>query len=130
MNRKHERVTAENGEYAVRSSRRRDIVAAAVCLLLALVVWLFVMNADDTASISLTPQGGEQAFTYTLSAENLEVAGRVMAIKGAKREGIVVKIPVNATTPGVYAITLEDLVLPDGVALTTLPDLTLTVSAK
>lgn len=130
MNRKHERVTAENGEYAVRSSRKRDIVAAVVCLLLALVVWLFVMNADDTASVALTLQGGEQAYSYTLSAENLEVAGRVMAIKGAKRDGIVVNIPAEATAPGSYEIELEDLVLPEGVALTSLPELTLTVSAN
>lgn len=131
MNRKHihEHVSEENGGYAIRNSRKRDIVAAIVCLVLALVVWLFVMNGDDTADVALKLEGGDAAYTYTLSQESLEVAGRVVAIKGAREEGITVKIPDTAA-PGTYQITPEDLVLPEGVALTTLPELTLTVTAQ
>ena len=60
MNRKHiqEDMTAENGGYAVKSSRKRDIVAAVICLVLAMVVWLFVMNVDDTADVGLSLAGG------------------------------------------------------------------------
>ena len=132
MNRKHiqEDMTAENGGYAVKSSRKRDIVAAVICLVLAMVVWLFVMNVDDTADVGLSLAGGSAAYTYTLSGDSLEVAGTVVAIKAAQRDGITVKIPAAATAPGSYQITLEELVLPEGVALTSLPELTLTVSCR
>lgn len=130
MNRKHvqEDMTAENGGYAVQHSRRRDVVAAVVCILLAFVVWLFVMNANDTASIALYVEGGNDAYTYTLSAESLEVSGTVVAIKAAGREGITVKVPADVTAT--CKITPEDLELPEGVALTSVPELTLTVSPK
>ena len=132
MNRKHihEDITADNGEYAVRHNRKRDIVAVFVCLLLALVVWLLVMNADDTASVTLTLEGGTEAYSYTLSDDSLEVAGTVIFLKAAQRDSIVVKIPAEANAPGTYHIAVEELVLPEGVALTSLPELTLTVSEK
>jgi NAD(P)-dependent dehydrogenase (short-subunit alcohol dehydrogenase family) len=43
-----------NGEYAVRRSRRANIVAIVVCLLLALLVWVLVMNAEDTERVFKT----------------------------------------------------------------------------
>ena len=127
MNRKHihDDMTADNGEYAVRHSRKRDIVAAVICLLLAFVVWLFVMNADDTASVALALEGGNSAYTYTLSADSVEVTGKALTIKALQEDGILVKIPAEATAPGVYKV---ELVLPEGVALTSMPELVLTVT--
>ena len=132
MNRKHtqENIT-DNGEYAVRHSRKRDIVAAVICLLLAFVVWLLVMNVDSTAKVTLTLEGESEAYVYTLSEEELEVAGTVVSLKAAQQESIILKIPADmATVPGRYEIKLQQLVLPEGVALTSLPELTLTVTAK
>ena len=128
MNRKH--IQEDASEYAVRHSRKRDIVAAVICLVLAFVVWLLVMNAEDTTSVALEVQGGDAAYTYTLSVDSVEVAGRVVAIKAAQRENIIVKVPARATLPGVYQLSLEQLVLPEGVALTSLPEIVLTVSPK
>ena len=132
MNRKHinEDISVENGEYAVRHRRKRDVVAAVICLLLALVVWLLVMNVDDTAQITLEVADASETYTYTLSDESLEVTGAVVALKQAKQEGITVKLPEGATLPGCYTITPNELILPEGVALTALPELTLTVTPR
>ncbi|MBQ3063883.1 MAG: hypothetical protein IJC99_03670 [Clostridia bacterium] len=131
MNNKNtEAMTVEHGEYAVRHSRKRDIIAAVICLVFALVVWLLVMNVNDTAHVPLEMSGRNDAYAYVLSDESLEVAGTVVSLKSAQREAIVVKIPAEANAPGTYQITLDDLTLPEGVALTALPELTLTVSQK
>ena len=132
MNRKHEHesIAAENGEYAVHHSRRRDIIAAVICLVLAVVVWMLVMNVDDTAHVDLAVADGSDAYVYTLSDESLEVTGTVVALKKAKDASIKVIVPDEAVAPGTYQLSLENLVLPEGVALLGLPDLTLTVSPK
>ncbi|MBR2010242.1 MAG: hypothetical protein IKA06_00630 [Clostridia bacterium] len=130
MNRKHENTElgTDNGEYAVRRSRLSLIVAAVVCLLLAVVVWLMVMNVKDSKKLPLEVVGAQAEYTYVLSDAELEVSGAVVFLKMAER--IEVIVPEQATAPGTYVIALEDLVLPEGVSLSELTDLTLTVSKK
>ena len=119
----------ENGVYIVRRNRGSNIVAAAVCLLIAFIVWLFAMSAEDTAILKLEAVGGNAEYTYVLSDSALEISGSIMSIKKADHIEVIVPA-VAATEPGTYAISLEDLVLPEGVALTDLPQLTLTVERK
>ena len=111
MNRKNieqENERLDNGEYAVRRSRRSNIIAAVVCLVLAFCVWLVVMNAQDTAYLPVeAPEG------YELSMTSLEVKGTVTAIKKADR--IEVRLPPEATEPGTYVLTEQNLIFPDGV---------------
>ncbi|MBQ9803091.1 MAG: hypothetical protein IJW51_08505 [Clostridia bacterium] len=130
MNRKHENedLRLEVGQHATHRSRFSLIVAAAVCLLLSLVVWLFVMNAEDTAYVTLEIKGGAAECNYVLSDTALEVGGAISALKQA--ECIEVLVPEDAVLEGVYVIQLEDLVLPEGLSLTEVPNLTLTVSKK
>ena len=119
----------ENGVYVVKRNYVSNIVAAVICLLVAFVVWLLAMSAEDTAILKLETVGGSTEYTYVLSDSALEISGTIRSIKKADR--IEVIVPAAAVTePGTYAIALEDLVLPEGVALTDLPQLTLTVERK
>lgn len=115
MNRKHleqENDRLETGEYAVHRSRRSNIIAAVICLVLAFCVWLVVMNAQDTAYLPV--QLGEGSDTAcVLSATSLEVKGTVTAIKRADR--IIVVLPDTITEPGTYVLTEQNLLFPDGV---------------
>lgn len=130
MNRKRENedLRIEVGQYATHRSRVSLVLAAVVCLLLSLVVWLFVMNAEDTAYVALEIKGGTAEHVYALSDTALEVGGSVSFLKQA--QCIEVIVPQNATKEGVYMIQLEDIVLPEGVSLTEIPNLTLTVSKR
>lgn len=103
----------ENGEYAVTRSRRTNIIAAVVCLLLAFLVWMVVMNAHDTAYLPVEITGGRADTRYVLSITSLEVKGTVNAIKRADR--VVVRLPAEITTPGTYVLTEQNLIFPDGV---------------
>ena len=130
MNRKHEneKLEIDNGEYAVRRSRLSLVIAAVVCLLLAVVVWLAVMNVEDTKHLPLVLVGGESQYTYVLSDAELEVSGSVVFLK--KAEEIKVIVPEEANSPGTYVIALEELVLPEGVSVSELAGITLTVAEK
>lgn len=119
----------ENGTYVVKRNYVSNIVAAVVCLLVAFVVWLLAMSAEDTAILKLETVGGSAEYTYVLSDSALEISGTIRSIKKADRIEVIVPAAA-ATEPGTYAIALEDLVLPEGVALTGLPQLTLTVERK
>ena len=128
---KHEfkRMDADNGDYAVRHSRLSLVIAAVVCLLLAIFVWLLVMNAGDTKTVPLVLVGGDAEYTYTLSDAELELSGAVFALKAVEK--VEVEIPKDvATVPGTHAIALEDLVLPEGISLAKLTGINLTVAKK
>ena len=125
---KMKQVEANRGEYTVHRSRLSMIVAAVCCLILAFVVWMLVMNAGDTKRLPLVLVGGGEEYTYTLSDAELEVSGSVLYLK--KAEKIEVVVPAEAVEPGTYAIALEKLVLPEGVSLSELTGITLTVSKK
>lgn len=114
----------KNGEYAVHRSRRSNIVAAVVCILLSLVVWVIIMDSGDSDYVAVRVAAPQEGYIYTLSVDFLEVEGTVGALRHA--DYIDVRIPKNAV-PGVYRLTVDDLVLPDGVHLTADPDITLTI---
>ena len=130
MNRKHEHAElgTDNSEYTVHRSRLSLVVAAALCLLLSVIVWLFVMNVEDTAYVSLELKGGAECCVYVLSDTQLEVRGTVLFLK--KADVIEVIVPDTMCEPGTYSLSLENLVLPEGVSLTEIPNLTLTVEGK
>ena len=118
-----------NGEYAVRRSRRSNIVAIVICLLLALFVWILVMNAEDTARVSLVldaPEGSE--CTYEISADEIEIKGSVAALKGVEKIVIVPSKEMN--TPGVYYVSIDNFELPEGVALAGMPEIAIIVREK
>ncbi len=117
----------QNGQYAVHRSRRSTVIAAAVCLLLALIVWVVIMGSGDSDYVSVRVLDPAEEFTYTLSVDLLEVEGTVGALRHADYIGV--RVPQNAVS-GVYHLTVDDLVLPDGVHLTAEPEITLTVRAK
>ncbi len=70
----------------VRVSRRKlwsGILAAVICLLLAGLVWVCVMNSTDTDYIPIrvvSPEG----YTCTLSVDGVEVEGSVAALRRTK----------------------------------------------
>jgi len=128
VNRKHMPPTAEaeankSGEYAVHRHWLMDIVALAICLALALLIWIVVMNTENTEEVSLRVLAPQEGYTYTLSIDRLEVEGKAVDLKSA--ESIGVCIPGH--TAGTYTLTEEDLVLPEGVQLTDSVEFTLTV---
>lgn len=132
MNRKliDSQSTAEqqkSGEYAVSRSRRSTAIAAVICLLLALVVWVVIMGSGDSDYVVVRVLDPSEDFTYTLSVDFLEVEGTVASLRHADYIGV--RVPQNAVS-GVYRLTVDDLVLPDGVHLTAEPDISLTVRAK
>ena len=128
MEREMKHMNADNGEYTVRHSRLSTVIAAVCCLILAFLVWIVVMNAEDTKRLPLVLVGGENEYVYTLSDVELEVSGAVLYLK--KAEKIEIAVPEEAIAPGTYAIALEKLVLPEGVSLSELTGITLTVSEK
>ena len=128
MEREMKHMNDENGEYTLRHSRLSTVIAAVCCLILAFLVWIVVMNAEDTKRLPLVLVGGESEYIYTLSDVELEVSGAVLYLK--KAEKIEIAVPEEANAPGTYAIALEKLVLPEGVSLSELTGITLTVSEK
>lgn len=117
----------KNGEYAVHRNRRSNIIAAVVCLLIALVVWVVIMGSGDSDYIATRVLDPKEEYTYTLSVDFLEVEGTVGNLRHADHIGV--RVPEGAV-PGVYHLTVDDLVLPDGVHLTADPDITLTIRSK
>ena len=109
------------------------ILAAVVCVLLALVVWVGVMNTQDTDYIPVrivSPEGYE----CTLSVDGVEVEGRVSDLRNL--DEIVITITredalyVVAGFGGEASVNEAFLRLPDGVYLTRGFSAVLTVTAK
>ena len=128
MNRKHtlpveREETNVDGAYAVHRSWVVNIVALAVCLVLAFLIWIVVMNTENTEEIELRVLAPQEGYTYTLSAERLKVRGKTVDLKAAKSIGVC--IPGHAS--GTYVLAEEDLVLPEGVHLTAPLTVTITV---
>ena len=126
---KNRDISAENGEGALapvmqHRGVRQTLLAVLICLLLATVVWFCVMNAQDTDYIPVSVQAPHEGYTYTLSAEGIEVTGSVAALRGLSDIGVI----IPGHVPGVYTLTAEDLVLPEGVRVSGELHLTLTVT--
>lgn len=116
----------ENTEAVFHRNHRLDIVAIFVCLAVAFFMWLCVMNSKDTDYLPLEVTGAKEGYTYTLSVDSLEVEGVLSDLKRAKK--VLVILPGDAS--GVYTLTPEDLILPEGVCAVDMPHITLTVRAN
>ena len=104
-----------------------NLLAALACVLIALVVWVCVMNAHDTDYIPLRVYNPQSGVTYEFSADNLQVEGRVSALKDLT----VISIVLPEGLPfGTYRLTEADLNLPDGVHPADDLQLTLTVRGE
>ena len=114
-----------NGEYIVHRSRTANIIAAVICVLLAVLLWCAVMNIQNTKRIPLTVTGNEQ-YTYSLSATTVSVSGTRAALRGVS------EIAVNAENlgEGEYEISTKELKLPAGVRVSSSTKFVLTVRAR
>ena len=112
------------------------IVAAVICLLLALVVWVGVMNTQDTDYIPVRIEGPE-GYECTLSVDGVEVEGKVSQLRCL--DEIVVKLTdsdieefryYDYDGDGNNNVNEALLQLPDGVYTTREFSAVLTVKAK
>lgn len=113
----------DSGEYAVRRNVRADVVAAIVCLLLAVVTWVVIMNRTDTDYLTIDT-GGLPA-EYSISVTELEVSGKVTDLKRAGKIGLPA-LPAGMEE-GTYTLRNEWLILPEGLTLVGTPEVKLTV---
>ncbi len=102
-------------EHVVRSGQHHwDLLVALVCVVLAFLVWLCVMNVRDTEHVALEIVEQRDGYVYELSSGTIEIEGNLVALK--RVDAISVILPVNEV--GTYVITEEFLVVPDGISLT------------
>lgn len=112
----------DSGEYAVRRNVRADVVAAIVCLLLAVVTWVVIMNHTDTDYLAIDTSNLSAG--YSISVTELEVTGKVTDLRRAGK--ITVMNPPSAA--GTYNLHADDLILPEGLTLVGTPEIILTVT--
>ena len=115
-------VSNEEASVPVKSHWYVSFFALLICLLLAVVVWVCVMNATDTDYIPL--ELNCEARSCVLSADAVQVEGRVCDLKGLN----VILVDVTQLAPGTYALTEQYLDLPEGVHLSGNTYVTLTVT--
>lgn len=113
----------DSGEYAVRRNVRADVVAAILCLLLAVVTWVLIMNSTDTDYLAIDT--GNLPEGYSVSVTELEVTGKVSDLRRGGTIGLP-NLPVGMEE-GTYTLRNEGLVLPDGLTLVGTPEVKLTV---
>lgn len=89
------------------------VLAFILCLALATLVWVCVMNSQDTDYITL--QLEDAAADCTLSMPTVKVEGSVSALKGLT----VITVKNKDLAPGTYPLTEQLLELPEGVHLST-----------
>ena len=125
---KNDEFEQQEGEAVVHAAHRShwDLLALLLCLALAFVVWLCVMNATDTDYVRLELTGTQEGTEYELSADGILVEGTISALKGLN--AIEVRVPDYANEPGRYRLTEADLDLPEGIYPEGELRLTLTVS--
>ncbi len=109
------------------------IIAALVCILLALVVWVGVMNTQDTDYIPVrivAPEGYE----CTLSVDGVEVEGKVCDLRNLDELVITLSaedaLYVLGALGGSASVNEALLQLPNGVYVTREFSAVLTVKAK
>ena len=120
-------------EQSERAPRRRvygSILAIILCLVLALVVWVGVMNSQDTDFIPVRVEGPD-GYRCHLSVEGIEVQGKVSDLRGL--DEIVIELDEQEALRILFPCGGEDeaeryLKLPDGVSLTGNLNAVITVS--
>ena len=103
-----------------RASHRKvygAIIAAAICILLALVVWIGVMNSQDTDFIPVRVEGPD-GYRCHLSVEGIEVQGKVSDLRGLDEIVIELDEQKALLILGGEVEAEKYLKLPDGVSLT------------
>ncbi len=55
----HELQENTSEDYSIKKSRKNNLISFAVCVLIAFVLWLIIMNADDETPI---PDVGTKAY--------------------------------------------------------------------
>ena len=124
----------EKSSRAPRRSIYGAIIAAAVCVVLALVVWIGVMNTQDTDFIPVRVEGGLEGYTYELSVDGVEVEGKVALLR--QLDEIVIELKdedvmyILSAFGGSASVNEAILGLPEGVYLTREFAAVLTVKAK
>lgn len=103
-------------EPAAHGSHRKvygTVFAAIVCILLSLLVWVSVMNTQDTDYVPIRVEVPE-GYTCTLSVEGVTVQGTVMSLK--KMDEIVVTFSVENVQEILYyydgAVRVNGNILP------------------
>ena len=117
----------KQGESTRRQEHRRfDLPVALVCVLIAFLVWLCVMNVRDTEHVSLEIEDALAGYTYELSTSTVEIEGNLATLK--RVDAIHIEMPVHGV--GTYVIPEENILLPEGVSLASNTRITVTVRAK
>jgi hypothetical protein len=102
------------------------MLAVLLCILLAGIVWVCVMNTQDTDFIPVRLEAPE-GYECTLSVDGVEVEGKVSALRNL--DVVVISIP-DDWGPGTHYVTTSMLVLPEGVTPSGAWDVTVTVKLK
>ena len=122
--------TGEHGEYVVHRDHHRNMIALSICFVMAVLLWMIAMNAEDTRHCKLSLDAtGTENYRYELSLDEVEVQGSVSALK--ELHTVHVNSPMLAMVgEGTYVVPAEYLVLPEGVRVVGDIELTITVIAK
>ena len=117
------------GEYTVKSNYRANIIAAVICLLLALFIWIMVMGKTDCDYVPVRVVNEKENYTYVLSVDTIKVEGKISDLRHAEEIGV--RLPENAGE-GEYRLSAKqlELELPEGVGLSVDIELVVTVKAK
>ena len=102
------------------------VLALCVCLLLAVFVWVFAMNAQESRSVSVVAPVHANV-QYEISVPKIEIEGAVMMLK--QIDAIMVDVP-EGLEEGRYSLSAQDLILPEGVSVTGSWSAVLTVTKK
>ena len=123
--RKDETKKQEEARHTVH--HRWDFLVAIVCVLLAFLVWLCVMNVRDTEFVTLKVKDQLADYTYEISVGSVEIEGRLATLRNVDA----LQIELSTHGVGTYTVDEADILLPDGVSLAgSVRNITVTVRAK
>ena len=122
-------IEQQNGQYEVKRSCKLDVIAAVVCLLVALLVWLVFMNRTETDYVELVIANPQRGCEYELSVTQIEVEGSVIKLRSVSEIGILLDEAALAELDAKSVCHLDesDLQMPDGVSFSKSLSLTVTV---
>ena len=126
-----EATTAVADEVTVKGKHRRwDFVVALVCILLAFLVWLCIMNVRDTEYIGIELVGTQEGYTYQLSVTSLELEGKRALLKSDEAVIYVDVSELNYEKLGEQSINSDCIKVPEGLSLMKASQLTVTITAE